>query len=155
MSAKSILLISSLLIILSSQNTIVWAGYSSPSIAEEDEIEAAQSMKSMRSLLDLDYAAVPLSEVESPSPMTNFTWMTEEALDKQEIPGLSSASFLTTDLQDEISSYQLSRRVGFTPSTGAAEEIRDSLKKESWIESIEKYLEKLAPYLDYRYEVPN
>ncbi len=146
MSIKSILFISGLLMILNSQNNIVRADYSFPSIDAEEEIEAAQSMRAMRPLLDLEHPKVPLSEFESPSPMKNFTLMTEKVLDKQEIPGLSEASFLNTELQDQITTYQLSTRIKFTPET--AEETGDSLKKESWLEKIERKLQNLAPYLD-------
>lgn len=147
MSIKSILLLTSFFIILSSQNAVVRADYSSPSIDAEDEIEAAQSMRAMGPLLDFDRAMVPLSEFESPSPIRNFTLMAKEALDKQEIPGLNGASFLTNELQDEILSYRFSMRIGFIPpQTATGEEMRDSLKKESWIEAIVKNLEKLTPY---------
>jgi hypothetical protein len=147
MSIKSTLIFTSLFIILSSYNAIVRADYLPSSITEEDGIEAAQSMKSMRPLLDLDHAMVPFSEFESASQIKKFTLMTEKALDKQEIPGLQRTSFLANELQDEIISYQLGMKVGFIPSqTATAEETRDSLKKESWIEAIEKDLEKLAPY---------
>jgi hypothetical protein len=145
MSVKSILLISGLLMILNSQNNIVRADYSFPSIDAEEEIEAAQSMRAMRPLPDLEHPKVSLSEFEPPSPMKNFTLMTEKVLDKQEIPGLSEASFLNTELQDQITTYQLSVRVSFTPP---AVETGDSLKKESWLEKIERKLQNLAPYLD-------
>ena len=142
MSVKSILLISGLLMILNSQNNIVRADYSFPSIDAEEEIEAAQSMRAMRPLLDLEHPKVPLSEFESPSSMKNFTLMTEEVLDKQEIPGLREDSFLNTELQDQITTYQLSTRIKFTPETA------ESLKKESWLEKIERKLQNLTPYLD-------
>ena len=56
---------------------------------------------------------------------------------------------LEPELQDEIINYQFTKRVNFavTETTGA-EVARNSLKKESWLETMEKYLEKLAPYLN-------
>lgn|GEM_PF-2681025 len=147
MSIKSVLLFTSFLVVLS---TPVWADYSSTS--GEDDIEAAQSMKAMRPLLDLDQAKIPLSEFEAESPMSgvmrNYIVMTQEALDKEEIPGLKGTSFMLTELENEIITTQLSKRVQFSPSEGSEEE--------SWIQTVGKILEKSVPHsFEYGFEMPD
>jgi hypothetical protein len=202
MSIKTMLLLTSLSMILITQNGMVQAAY------PPYDIETAQSMKSMRPLLDLNQGVVPLSEFEPASPMKNFTLMTQEALNQQKIAGISTPSLIFAELQDDITNYQFARRTIFaSPETGIAEEVRNflktesleekvakeaqeirglqgvsflsaelrdeissyqfakrvnfarpdtteaeiernSLKKESWLESIEKHLEKIAPYWD-------
>lgn len=149
MSIKSILVLICFSMILSGQNTMAQAAYASSGTVEEHDIEFAQSMKSMNPLLDLNQGMVLFSEFEPKSSIKNFTLMTQEALDNQKIVGVSTSSLLFSELQDEMINYQFAKQVNFagTETTGA-EVARNSLKKESWLETMEKYLEKLAPYLD-------
>lgn len=149
MSIKSILVLICFSMILSGQNTMAQAAPAFSGAIEEHDIESAQSMKSMKPLLDLNQGMVPFSEFEPKSSIKNFTLMTQEALDNQKIVGMSTSSLLSSELQDEIINYQFAKRVNFavTETTGA-EVARNSLKKESWLETMEKYLEKLAPYLN-------
>lgn len=148
MSSKSTLLISSFLVILCTQSAVVRADYSSPFI--DDDIEAAESMKVMRPLLDFEHEKMPLTEFEPNSPMKNYTLVTEEALDKQEIPGFKGSPFLSTDLEVDIANYQFGLKIRFAPlEAGVAPDIRKSLKDESWMEILTKAMEKLGPYPYY------
>lgn len=143
MSIKSILLFTSLLVIL---NTSIRADSSSSNMPEGDDIEAAQSMKAMRPSFELEQEKIPLSEFDpelsEPGSIKNYTAMVEEALDKVEIPGLKGASFVSAELENEIITEQLSKRLQFSPS--------EDSKEESWVQTLEKILEKSGPYkFDY------
>ncbi|MGV8948157.1 MAG: hypothetical protein ACOH2E_02140 [Candidatus Paracaedibacter sp.] len=144
MSIKTILVLTSLSLILSSQHTMVQAAYPPSGIVEQHDIEAAQSMKSMKPLLDHNQEIVPLSKFEPKSSMKNFTLTTQEALDKQEIAGMSASSLVSTELQDEITNYQFARRIGFTFIGMIAEEQRNSLKMESLVGEVAKNLENFV-----------
>lgn len=151
MSIKPIVLFTGLFVILSGQSNFVRA-------AIDDNVEAAESMKSsMRLLLDLDSAKIPLSEFESKSslpqsPFKSYVLMTQEALDKEMTPELKGAFVLSAAL-DEYETLKLAKRIQFSPN-----EVK---KQGSWLQIIEKELEKIASsfpstyYDNYRYGIPD
>ena len=144
MSIKSIVLFTSLFVILSSQSNIVRA-------AIDDEVEAAESMRSMKTLFDLNQNKIPLSEFAAESPMPKLLLkdnilMTQEALDKQMISGLKGTSVLLPGLENEIVNSQFAKRVQFSPN--------DIKKQESWLQILEGKLEKFASYFPSEYYGP-
>lgn len=148
MSIKSIVLFTGLFMILSSQSNLIRADIN-------EDIEGAESMRSsMRPLFDLDQSRIPLSEVEAVTPMPkllmkDYTLMTQEALDKEWVPGSKGTSVLLTGLKNDIVDYQFAKRIQFSPN--------DVKKAESWLQAVEEKLQKWAAnfpsafYGDYGY----
>ena len=144
MSNKYIIFFTSVFLILGTQSNIVRADYLPLFI--DNEIEAAESMKVMRSFLDFDKKKMPLSKFESKSLMKDYPLMAQKALDKEEIPGFGKSSFVSKELDDEITKFKLAKQVQFLrDKQESTSKIRDTLKRDPWKENLGKWLEKMGP----------
>ncbi|MCE3231131.1 MAG: hypothetical protein K0R52_1059 [Alphaproteobacteria bacterium] len=141
MSIKSTALMASLLLILSSP---VWADYSAPGADADDEIETAIAQTQMAPLLDFDRIKLPaLSEEDAESSssksLLNIQERVQEALENQEITGLSP-SWVSSSLIEDYKALELAKRIEFSP-------MGISKKNPSWLTRIEEALKKMgSPY---------
>lgn len=150
MSIKSIMLITSLFLIFSAQNDHIGA-YPSPDSDVDDEIQAAQSTHDMAPLLDPDHTKSPLLvEAEQPSSKKLFMRVQErvlEALENQDITGLVAPSLISESLVNEYDILKLANRIGFSlVGTENILKLRNTLKESSFIEKVEKALDKIEPF---------
>lgn len=149
MSIKYTLLISSIFLILSSQNNSVWADYSSPIIAEEDDIKAPQAMHNMAPLMEsADLMNLPSLSETTMLPKLDRSMM-QDILDKQDVADLMTPFILTNNLKDELQSLNLSRMLQFKPGQeGTETKVLEDLKNQSLKERVKASTEKLYPFFE-------
>jgi hypothetical protein len=147
MSFKYTILISSIFLILSSQNNSIWADYSSPSIAEEDEIEAAQARHNMAPLLDkADWGNLPSLNETTMLPKMDRAMM-QEVLDKQNVADMLTPSIITEILEADFKDLVFIRMAKFSPSQDVTDsKALDDLKSLSFKEKMEKSMERLSQF---------
>jgi hypothetical protein len=156
MSTKFIAIFSGLFLMMCAPTHLALADFASPSIAEEDDIEAFQSQRAMAPLFE-DYRAIPqlIERLETPK-MIMSTFFGEmsvkdqltEFLDQDPVSQISTVFDLGKSLYNDVQLLKFAHRIVFSPTENEPSPslmVQKELKSQSLLEKIEENLAKIGP----------